>query len=365
MASDAVAAAGRRLAADFRQLRADRGLTLEDLHEETKIPRSLLEQFEETALFDHAMFNRVYLRSFVRTYAEVAGLPIEEAMTALEEAMDARYQGGLLGVGAGEGPGEGAGEGPGETPPAATEQPAAPVPPTAPVPPAAPEGDPEPPAPVAPTKQQPSSAPRQAPPEEPPTDWASLSPPPGTGRVGRRPQRVGVPGWVWFVGVAVLLGVGIWGLLRLAGGGDAPDRPAAGRTPAAADTASAPPDTAAAPPRPAVVLGDTMHVTVIAARDKVDPLRVTRDDDVRRPYWIEQGEARVFPATQRIVIEEKLDAIRVLIENVEYPTSRRDAQGRIVITRAVAQAFLDSTSRGQITVQAPVDTLPKGPIRSQ
>ena len=54
---------------DLRRIRQERGLTLETLHEETKIPLGVLQDFEETGLFDNPVFNRVYLRSLVRTGA--------------------------------------------------------------------------------------------------------------------------------------------------------------------------------------------------------------------------------------------------------------------------------------------------------
>ena len=80
---------------DLRRIRESRGLTLEGLHEATKIPLSVLEDFEETGLFDNPMFNRVYLRSLVRTYASYVGIPTKAMLEALDEALLESYKGDL------------------------------------------------------------------------------------------------------------------------------------------------------------------------------------------------------------------------------------------------------------------------------
>ena len=86
---------GQRFAHDLHRIREDRGVSLEELHEETKIPLGLLEQFEASGLFDHPMFNRVYLRSLVRTYARKVGLPIDTALDMLDRALAGDYAGEL------------------------------------------------------------------------------------------------------------------------------------------------------------------------------------------------------------------------------------------------------------------------------
>jgi hypothetical protein len=89
-------------------------------------------------------------------------------------------------------------------------------------------------------------------------------------------------------------------------------------------------------------LGDTIDVRIIAARGAVDPIRVTVDDDLRRPYWIEFGDSMTFRPTTRIVMEELLDSVDVKLEGIEYPGNRRDEQGRIVITRDTIENYFDS-----------------------
>jgi hypothetical protein len=116
------------------------------------------------------------------------------------------------------------------------------------------------------------------------------------------------------------------------------------------DTAAASVDTAAleqpmaASTQPMPALGDTMRVFVFAAMDRLDPIRVTVDDDLRRPYWLEQGDSMAFAPTNRIVVEEQLDDIQLKIEGIEYPTDRRDDLGRIVITRDSVRTYFASNA---------------------
>ena len=95
MPQESSSSIGRRFANDLRRIREAKGLTVEDLHHETKIPVSLIEDFEKTALVEHPQFNRVYLRSFVRTYAQVLGLEADLSLAALEDALDGRYDNAL------------------------------------------------------------------------------------------------------------------------------------------------------------------------------------------------------------------------------------------------------------------------------
>ena len=50
MPDDKAVRNGKRFAQDLRQAREEAGLTLGDIHEETKIPMGLLESFEEWTL---------------------------------------------------------------------------------------------------------------------------------------------------------------------------------------------------------------------------------------------------------------------------------------------------------------------------
>ncbi len=114
---------------------------------------------------------------------------------------------------------------------------------------------------------------------------------------------------------------------------------------AAADTAQTEDTTATQEPAEPInipAIGDTMNVYIIAEQGPVDPIRVTVDDDLRRPYWIDQGDSMAFNPTNRIVVEELLDNINLKVEGIEYPTNRRDDQGRIVLTRDSLENYFAS-----------------------
>lgn len=352
--------AGLRLAEDLRNIRESRMLTIQDVNNETKIPVSVLTAFEKTALFDQEQFNRVYLRSVIRSYAAVVRIPAEVAAEALEAAFEGTYDGSLgreYGSGASsQEKRESKTSDPGTEDSATTrlaeERPSVPgrgrkEQPSEEVPPAA--KTPETKKQTKEEIQPPFVAPASK--RSPDADWTTTSPP------SRRPpkepkkksskprserpvkQRGGSAGWMFVVVGIIALAAIIWVLASVVGGGDRmPEEPTA-----AVDAEAVDPEPTPEPveQRPVVTLGDVMEFYVIAEDGVLDPIRVTVDNDVRRPYWIEQGDSMRFEAQERIVFEELLDRIRLTIEGHDFPTDRRDDQGRIVVTRETARAYFD------------------------
>ena len=369
------AESGKQFARDMRRIREAHHLTVGDLHDETKIPQTLIQAFEETGLFDHPQFNRVYLRSFVRTYANVVGVDAEEALDALEDALAGSYAGSLAASYLEDEPEEVPAE---ETEPSEEETAAeaqdTDEPPRKPAEQETEEREP----PIVSTTSEAAASYEETGPEEEEEDedvdedWAAQSPPSakptgagaaatsaaagsaaagsraeskGTGTSRRREDRDagGMDRrWILAGGMIIIVAVVVWILISVLGD----SQPQANEPVAAADTAQARDTTqvqeSAAQPVNIPAVGDTMDVRIIAAQGKVDPIRVTVDGDLRRPYWIEQGDSMAFDPTNRIVIEELLDNINLKIEGIEYPTSRRDPQGRIVITRDTLQSFFAS-----------------------
>jgi hypothetical protein len=93
------------------------------------------------------------------------------------------------------------------------------------------------------------------------------------------------------------------------------------------------------PPKP-VVLSDSLEVFVVASTGKLDPFRVKIDNDLRRPYWLDQGDSMRFYISERLVVEDNLDAMQILLEGFSYPIYETDSLSRVVIDRDSAQAFL-------------------------
>jgi hypothetical protein len=85
-----------RFAADFRRIREASGLTVQEIHVETRIPVDVLNRFERTGLIEDKSFNRVYLRAIVKSYAEMVGVDDSVALRALEEAVAGTYAGRLI-----------------------------------------------------------------------------------------------------------------------------------------------------------------------------------------------------------------------------------------------------------------------------
>lgn len=386
MAEGMPTASGKRFAADLRRIREERGLQSADLHEATRIPLTLIESFERTALFDHPMFNRVYLRSFVRTYANFLGISVETALEALDEAIEGEYQGRLAQEYLGEEPqveeagaarepaedepeepygtDEGAqeeadrasgvqGEAPAETGDLASDRGAAP------------ERSSSPPGRGEPSMSKAAAAEAASETSEP--AWNEQSPPGGASQARHsRPEGDGASALWWgaialgVLGLVVLLFI----LLRPPNGmeetGGTSPAEAAVDTSALEDEDEASTEEDAAPARPQ--LGDLMHLTIVAEGGPVRGLRITRDSDLRRPYWIEEGAATVFPAERRIVIEnpqsgsDEFEDVRLLLEGYEYPEDERDEQGRLVITRETVQSFLDEQRGTPVPLSVSPDT---------
>ncbi len=105
-----------------------------------------------------------------------------------------------------------------------------------------------------------------------------------------------------------------------------------------------------------IALGDTLYVTVRATAD-VRELRVQQDDNLRRPYWIEEGEARVFPFTERVTLQNRLDSLQLLLEGYRYPITSTDAEGRVIIRRDTAEQFADTLRGAPVSITATPDTI--------
>jgi len=305
MREQAVFESMRRLAHDLRRIREKQKRSLQEIHSETKIALELLQHFERTALCDHERYNPVYLRSFARTYAAAIGIDPAVVLEALERAFEGRYRNELAVRFLGEEP--------------------------------LPEPEPETALAEEPTLE---AAPEGKPPREPEAPLLLVATPGGLERL-ERPTRW--KAWTGAVIVGAAVALGLWYLLRPIPA--PPPEPLSVDTAMVSATAADTTPSVEAPPVQVPVLGDTITATVIAAFDKVNPIRIQVDRDLRRPYWIEQGDSMQFRFTERIILEEQLDDIQLRLDGHPYPTDRRDARGRIVITREQLQAYLDSLAR--------------------
>ena len=340
MPDDTVAASGAQFARDLRRIRVEKDLTIQDIHDETRISVDLIESFEKHGLFEHPSFNQVYLRSFVRSYASSIGIDADLALEGLKAALEGKYGNQLAVKYLDVTP---------ETPPVepSEEEDGASAESSSPD-----EEEPSEPTPTAEKAPEPG---------EPITSSDASSSPPSFLPEGS--QR-GVLITLGIVGILVI----IWGVFSLTDTSLTSDSTPETATSPASDTAAEPattaPDTAAQPVTPPadtqgvpaaapIALGDTMYFTLVAQESPIEGIRIRRDDDLRRPYWVEQGQAAVFPTQQEIVIAPMSDDYQLLLNGYRWP---RGAQGELTITRADARSFLDSAAATPVELTVPVDT---------
>ena len=396
MSSDPDVPALQRFGRDLRRIREDRDVTTATVHTHTQVPESQIQSFEAGTLYEESTMTPVYLRAFVRAYAEAVDLPPHAVLDQLESALSGNYQNQLAVQYLDVPPSA-------SEPDSSTEQPDA----------ASREDEQEIAPRGSPTGEEADSgeAAQSAVPEResgemegesdaPDLDLedekGSTAPTPGGDAIVEQSEapEAGAPsqsssgsrerpsaksgGTLWSENRGAFL-VAIAGLFLMAGVGalmitssgetdPAPNSPSESSARAVASADQSSPDTLAAadaaelterPPQAPpddIVLGDTLHVTVHATGD-VRELRVQQDDDLRRPYWIREGEAAVFPFARRITLQNQLDSLRLLVERYPFPESRTDDEGRIVITRDKAQRFLDTLRAGPSTVPSSPDTI--------
>lgn len=515
MADESSVAAGKRFSRDMRLIREDRDISIDALHKETRISRTLIESFEQGGLYEHSTFNEVYLRSFVRAYAEVIDISSEQVLEGLNAALEGTYEDALAQEYLGSTPVEDANSSQSAESEASTSKESDQPPSATPA-----AGGPEgrggivgPPRALGAEDQQEEEAERQTTSEagaeeestteqdsdpteskagrrggdteEPPSPSDSEERPfsgPSSGHESgaeaqtspdeetteERPQDRSddvsdstgdVPSWMEDQAEeddgdppspdrdapssgATLSGagedapapdasgdMGIVGEPTAVGGQDAPpEPPRPDSSPASAtagarrqtgwlqflrgekqemiwasigivvvlvvliglgiayfssttsaeqkttdasapDTAAAPAteDTTAAPPKPPLAdltIGDTIYLTVFAEAP-VSDIRIQRDEDLQRPYWIEEGEAEVYPFQQRITLENELGDIRLFMAGYPYPSALWDTTGQIIITRSEVEAFGDTLRGSPAALSVTPDTIPKGPPNSQ
>lgn len=325
--ASAIVESAQRFGRDIRALRDKRGVTLEHIHKTTKVPEGILETFESDALVREAGYNKVYVRSIGRSYARILKVKESDVLTALDEVAAGMYVGSLavkyLGATALKLP---------EVPPKPATDDEAPAPVRSQKPPKAP-------APAAPKPAHPSTNDEAtAPPSSSLITPKRLGDAPKTPRQrppARKPANTGGGIIAGIVALVVVVAGGIWYLTR--GPIDADVTPTPVAVPDTQQVAPLPPPV----PEP-LVLGDSISVMLIAARDKLERIRVTVDDNVRRPYWREQGDTLTFTVADQIVLESNLPRLDIYIESFFLPID--DSLPILMLTRADMQAHIDTVS---------------------
>jgi hypothetical protein len=103
---------------------------------------------------------------------------------------------------------------------------------------------------------------------------------------------------------------------------------------------------------PRIVLGDTTIFSIVAARDTLNPVRVTADfawlegrwmrlSSPLTRVWIEIQDTLLVKATDRVELGNHGADVDVIVRGVQIPT-RGQSGGGLILTREAVQAHLDS-----------------------
>lgn len=372
-ASDSQLAAGRRLAGDLRAIRRKHGVDLKEVLDATRLADDVIEALEEDALVNHPAFNRVYLKSLFGAYGNAVGIRREDMAVALDEVFEGNYIGSLarsyLGqvveeddVDAIMSARESSGPESSIDPPGGLEDDIA-------------ESE-DAKLDVDVENGEEESAPANASHSEFDSDGSSRkgvdqdeSEPESESstlhmeeaevdsadRKIIRPEAVPATGKenVWtgladkktvllpnMSGTALMVIAGIafvsllWFAISTVMSFRADDE---------SDVVA--PDTTVMedvfrPER--VLLPDSMEISVIAFTETLDPIRITADRDLRKPYWVELMDTHRVVVTERILLEREADHTRVLVDGFAIPQNWLMEQDPAEISRDRVQAWLDS-----------------------
>ena len=335
----------QRFVDDLKRIREDRGVSHADIQEATRVSGDVLNDFESGALFQRSSFNRVYLRSLAKSYAGLVGIePTQRVLDHLQAALDNRYTNELAVEELDEEPLSI--KWPDETSADSESDENTPA-----------SIDSTPFDEVEPATADDTGAQRWS--SGAATDTTSTegpASPPSSASHESAGQGAGAMWQPFIIGAVLLLVTAglIWGMISLTGNGQGDAVPETTETEESAspvDTTAPSPDEATAPSNessnsvevPPVVLGQTIYATLWADGGNVNGVRIQRDADLRRPYWIESGDVVVLPFQERIVIEEQFDQFSLFINEREMPLEPLDAQGRRVLSRTDLEVWADTT----------------------
>jgi hypothetical protein len=374
---------------DLKAIRENQRMSIQDVYEKTRISAENIRLIESGELYTRPDANKIYLRSFTRTYAKAVGVSDEDITTALDYMEADMYESFLAEKYLGSKP----------------ETTAPKVPPKPPFPknplsdkPAVQKSDDD--RGVKTDKQSEGSlfdsvdpgdddASEPAPPRaenkkirRTSTRTTSIFAPAIPGREPLEHTDDPADGTVDWADVnkkivsrndgnGLFIFLGLLGIVLVAAliyiistaNGDEPDTGVATvpgprlEQPMASDTLGSPvsPD----PEQLAAALPDTLVLTVYAARGNLEPVRVLSDlFNIQRPYWVEAGRAMQFEFLQDIQIRGNLERMILMYNDLIITDFQQyDAENRVIIISR-EQFLRDPTMRSFTTGVMP-DNLPR------
>lgn len=383
------------LGKDLETIRKHLGLTIQDVQNATKLPLNTLKSIENDDIFEQQEENITYVRSFIRTYARNLKLDEELVTRALDQEEIGNYNHLLLSafpelskeVESGKKPRSDAKDTAPGSEDTASKKPAEPEKPRnrprfvadfpdEPETPEKPETTPSPgpvkgagtdtdkdtvsgsKEPVKPEITPPAQTLRQ-------TNWADM---------GKKFSGAERKPPVWVIGAAVVIIAVLAGIFLLSRTGlFTSDTPSTGET-SEAETGEGVQSNQ--DPEELVldltdeqqqtgqnetpVLQDTLYLTVYAANERLDPVRVWSDLKPRiDPYWFEQGTALNFEFRDTIRIRGQYARMLLfmnghLIENFRQQYFN-DEQNAVEITRSI---FTDPEWAVEVPIEVPANVAP-------
>ena len=335
-----MASATHTLEADLRAVREAADVTIEDIHQETRLASDMIQRFEAGQLIGDPSFNIIYLKAFLRSYAEAVGVPPHKVEAALEAVKTGAYRGELHPDYAETNTETNAEALEEESDLAESEPDVTDVETGAQKGTSFPKVDPLPPAisAASPTFSGPTTVPYTG------------------ARPTRRLQKKFSAGsgrsfdtaWGAILGVTVFVVLAVLAVLWLLFRSDSPEPDAAGsNAPESEEVATG--DNLAADESPgqsaAQRLTFPIEVTVVAGGDGLQSFRVTEIPDAQRQVWIEPGKTISFTSNQGIVlggeggIGMNPEEVTLRFQGYEW----RPPQGQVLrIDSIYGQSLLDS-----------------------
>lgn len=303
------------LGKDLAAIRKKLDLTIEDIHQSTKIPFHILESIEDDSIFEDLDQNATYIRSYVRSYAKKLEIDEERTIRALDQVERGTYSG-ILRDDSETG-----------TIPKFTGKPRKP---------AAPESEKK--QESEPEEQETGEFEEEADskgashrPDAPnkvtetpsvhSVDWVDM------GRKFtplRSPSRMWVGLAVIFIAIISVLGIYFFFMQSPADTETSPEPQPPATTTEAVEPDSLQLDLSAqdngnnsvqsTQAQPAESLSDTLNLVIYAAYEKLEPVRVYTDVlSSLNPYWIELGEAVRFKFVNTIRIRGPYERMELLL----------------------------------------------------
>jgi cytoskeletal protein RodZ len=347
---------------DLLKIRIQAGLKPYDIYERTRIPLDVIVEIEKGTINNNKQYQVTYLRSYVRSYAKSLGINDQDIITALDADASGSYTGSIAKLYLGESQSDLSGSiNPVDhdeeilAADAVKAQAAGANPPSF--------NDVDKTGYSRPDSSKPHNLKTPSPPELQSVDWADMSR--QLGSMQSFPYRSVIT--VIFLLAAGAAGYYYWSNLYQKDTetqplqiqeqvhNTEPIAPAAGATtstqvapvqPATANQIDTMPASVVpvSPPTNEQItsntqqsrtvspgtLPDTLFITVHAAFDRLEPVRVTSDvNNTRSPYWVESNEAMRFDFLDNILIEGQLSRMAIWINGhlmedfMEYSTSSR------------------------------------------